>query len=139
MFLDTAAPGSHRTPPRRCSFVVTLSAAAIALAAPPTLAFAADLKDMIGKWRWKQFVIEVTECESHNVCAKIVEGPKNVGMQVFATNLVPKDGNFVGQIAHPETKEIYATRFQQDGPDVWRLDGCTAARVCLSGEFARVK
>jgi hypothetical protein len=139
MFLDTAPPGTDRTAPLRCRFVVTLSAAAIALAVLPTVAIAADLKDMIGTWRWKQFVIQVTECESHNVCAKVVEGPKNVGMQVFATNLVPKDGNLVGQIAHPESKEIYSTRFQQDGPDAWRLDGCTAARVCLSGEFARVK
>ena len=60
-------------------------------------------------------------------------------MQVFATNLTAKDGDLFGQVAHPETKEIYNTRFRQDGADRWQLDGCTTARVCLSGEFARVK
>jgi uncharacterized protein (DUF2147 family) len=102
-------------------------------------AFASEPKDMIGKWHWKQFMIEVSECPGGNICAKIVEGPKNVGMQVFATNLTAKDGDLFGQVAHPETKEIYNTRFRQDGADKWQLDGCTAARVCLSGEFARVK
>lgn len=102
-------------------------------------ACAADLKDMVGKWRWKEFTIEVTECQNGNICAKVVDGPKNIGMQLFAANLAVKDGNLFGQITHPETKEVYNTRFQQNGPDIWRLDGCTAARVCLSGEFARVK
>jgi hypothetical protein len=102
-------------------------------------ASAVDVKDMIGKWRWQQFTIEVAECQNDSVCAKVVAGPKNVGMQLFATDLVAKDGNLVGQITHPETKEVYNTRFQPEGPDKWRLDGCTATRVCLSGEFVRVK
>ena len=102
-------------------------------------ALAAEPKDMIGKWRWQQFTIEVSACQTDNICAKVVGGPKNVGMELFASKLVPKDGNLIGQIVHPETKETYNTRFQQKGPDAWRLDGCTAARVCLGGEFARVK
>jgi hypothetical protein len=113
--------------------------AALFLAFSTVGAFATDPKDMLGKWRWKQFTIEVAECNNSNICAKIVDGPKNVGMQVFASNLVAKDGNLVGQIAHPETKDIYNTRFQQEDSDKWRLDGCTATRVCLSGEFLRVK
>jgi hypothetical protein len=100
---------------------------------------AANVRDMIGKWRWRQFTIEVAECRNDSVCATVAAGPKNVGMQVFATDLVAKDGDLVGQITHPDTKEVYNTRFQQEGPDKWRLDGCTAARVCLSGEFVRVK
>jgi hypothetical protein len=117
--------------------VTTLIALSIALASFE--ASAADLRDMVGKWRWKEFTIEVSECQNGNICAKVVDGPKNIGMQLFAANLVVKDGNLFGQITHPETKEVYNTRFQQNGPDSWRLDGCTAARVCLSGEFARVK
>jgi hypothetical protein len=109
------------------------------LAIMGSAAFAAEPKDMIGKWRWKDFTIEVTQCQNSGICAKIVDGPKNVGMQVFANDLTAKDGDLFGQITHPETKEIYTTRFQQDGPDKWRIDGCTAARVCLSGEFARAK
>jgi len=117
----------------------TLPAAVMLLTLCTFAAFASEPKDMIGKWRWKQFMIEVSECQGGNICAKIVEGPKNVGMQVFATNLTAKDGDLFGQVAHPETKEIYNTRFRQDGADKWQLDGCTAARVCLSGEFARIK
>ena len=122
----------------RCGLAI-LPAAAMLLTLCAFAAFASEPKDMIGKWRWKQFMIEVSECQGGNICAKIVEGPKNVGMQVFATNLAAKDGDLFGQVAHPETKEIYNTRFRRDGADRWQLDGCTAARVCLSGEFARVK
>jgi uncharacterized protein (DUF2147 family) len=123
---------------RRRRNSASLPATATLLMLCSSAAFASEPKDMIGKWRWKQFMIEVSECQS-NICAKIVEGPKNVGMQVFATNLTAKDGDLFGQVTHPETKEIYNTRFRQDGADRWQLDGCTTARVCLSGEFARVK
>lgn len=123
---------------RRYRLVVTTSVV-LSIALASFEARAADLKDLVGKWRWKEFTIEVAECQSGNICAKVVNGPKNIGMQLFAANLVVKDGNLYGQITHPETKEVYNTRFQQNGPDNWRLDGCTAAHVCLSGEFARVK
>ena len=39
---------------------------------------AADLKDMIGKWRWRQFMIEVSACQLDSICAKVTAGPKNV-------------------------------------------------------------
>lgn len=101
-------------------------------------ALAATLQDMVGKWRWQDFTIEVRECQGGSACAKIVAGPKNVGMDV-ASKLTAKNGEWVGQITHPETKDVYNTRFQQKDKDHWRLDGCTAAKVCLSGEFVRVK
>jgi hypothetical protein len=104
-----------------------------------TAASASDLKNMIGRWRWQQFTMEVTECQSDTLCAKIIDGSKNVGMEVFASKILAKDGDLFGQIFHPETKDMYNTRFRQKDPDTWRLDGCTAARVCLSGEFVRVK
>ena len=122
-----ALPG-YRTWQWAAAFVV-----ASALAAS-----AADLKGMVGKWRWQDFIVEVKECQAGGVCAKIVAGPKNVGMDVFASKLVAKDGQLFGLVAHPETKEVYNTRFQQRDKDRWRLDGCTAARVCLTGEFVRV-
>ena len=137
----TSTPGNKwpvdRSAHRHRLVVTTSIILSIALASFE--ARAADLKDMVGKWRWKDFTIEVAECQNGNICAKVVDGPKNTGMQLFAANLVVKDGNLYGQITHPETKELYNTRFQQNGPDNWRLDGCTAAHVCLSGEFARVK
>ena len=102
-------------------------------------ASAAVPKDMIGIWGWQQSTIEVTECQRDSICARVIAGPKNVGMEFFASKLVVKEGNLFGQIVDPETKEIYNTRFQRIGPDTWHLDGCTVARVCLSGEFVRVK
>jgi len=113
--------------------------AATLLVASTCAVAAADLKDMVGKWRWQDFTIEVRECQGDSVCAKVVAGPNNVGMDVFASKLVAKDGAWFGQIAHPGTKETYNTRFRQEGKDRWRLDGCTAAKVCLTGEFVRAK
>lgn len=113
--------------------------AAIFLVASCCAAAAADLKEIVGKWRWQDFTIEVKECQGDSVCAKIVAGPKNVGMDVFASKLVAKGGEWFGQITHPESKEAYNTRFQQQDKDRWRLDGCTAAKVCLTGEFVRAK
>jgi uncharacterized protein (DUF2147 family) len=106
---------------------------------PCLAASAADLKDMIGRWRWQAFTIEVSACQGDGVCAKVIAGPKNVGMDVFASKHSPKGGDWFGQVTHPESKQVYDTRFQQKSPDIWRLDGCTAAKVCLSGEFIRVK
>jgi uncharacterized protein (DUF2147 family) len=102
-------------------------------------ALAASLQDMVGKWRWQDFTIEVRPCQGDSVCAKIVAGPKNVGMDVFASKLTAKGNEWFGQVTHPENKQVYNTRFQQQDKDRWRLDGCTATKVCLSGEFVRVK
>jgi uncharacterized protein (DUF2147 family) len=102
-------------------------------------ASAASLQDMFGRWRWKDYTIEVRACERDSACAKVVAGPKNVGMEMFASKLVAKDGEWYGQVTHPETKETYKARFQLEDRDRWRLDGCTAANVCLSGELVRVK
>ena len=119
---------------QRAQFLLIL----VALAASGS-ASAASLQDMLGKWRWQDFTIEVRACEGDSACAKVIAGPKNVGMDLFASKLMTKDGDWYGQITHPETKETYNTRFQQRDTDRWHLDGCTAARVCLSGEFVRVK
>jgi uncharacterized protein (DUF2147 family) len=117
----------------------TYRSVTILLVASSFTASAADLKDMVGKWRWQNFTIEVKECQGDSVCAKVIAGSKNVGMDVFASKLVAKNGEWFGQVTHPETKESYNTRFQQKDKDRWQLDGCTAARVCLTGEFVRAR
>jgi hypothetical protein len=113
--------------------------AAMPLCAAVGTAAAADLKDMLGKWRWQDFTIEVVECKAGDICAKVIAGPKNVGLDVLASKLTANGDDWVGQIAHPETKEVYNTRFQRQDKDRWRLDGCTASRVCLTGELVRVR
>jgi hypothetical protein len=112
---------------------------AILLAGQALAALAADMKEMIGSWRWQNFTIQVRECKGDSVCAKVVAGPKNVGLEIFASRPTAKGGELFAQITHPESKETYNTRFQQKDKDRWQLDGCTNARVCLSGEFIRVK
>jgi uncharacterized protein (DUF2147 family) len=102
-------------------------------------ASAAEIKDMLGKWAWQKFTIEVTECASKRLCAKVIAGPKNVGMEIFASDLTSKDGVWFGQIVSPETGATYNTRMRFTDAKTWRLDGCTASRICLSGEFVRTE
>jgi uncharacterized protein (DUF2147 family) len=104
-----------------------------------SVALAAGPAEMTGTWKWQGYTIEVSQCRMGRFCAKVVAGPKNVGMDVFASKLEAKGGEWFGQITHPETRQVYNTRFQQKDKDHWRLDGCTAAKVCLSGEFVRAK
>jgi uncharacterized protein (DUF2147 family) len=121
---------------RSTRICLVTAGAALAVAAA---AAAADLKDMVGRWRWQNFTIEVSACKGDSICAKVTAGPKNVGLDLFASKLTSKNGDWFAQVTHPETREIYNTRFQQKDKDRWQLDGCTAARVCLTGEFVRVK
>jgi uncharacterized protein (DUF2147 family) len=100
-------------------------------------ASAAEIEDMLGKWEWQKFTIEVTECPSKRLCAKVIAGPKNVGMEIFASDLTSMDGVWFGQIVSPETGTTYNTRMQFTDAKTWRLDGCTASKICLSGEFVR--
>lgn len=101
------------------------------------VAGAAELKDMLGRWTWAAYKIEVSECAGDRVCAKVIAGPKNVGIEIFASELASKDGAWFGQIVNPETGATYNTRMQFTAARTWRLDGCTTARVCLSGELVR--
>lgn len=123
---------------RSTSTCLATAVAALAVAVAVAAA-AADLKDMVGRWRWQGFTIEVSPCKGDSICAKVTAGPKNVGLDLFASKLVSKNGDWFGQITHPDTREIYDTRFRQKDKDRWQLDGCTAGRVCLTGEFVRVK
>jgi uncharacterized protein (DUF2147 family) len=100
-------------------------------------AFAADIQDMLGRWTWQRFTIEVAECAKGKMCAKVVAGPKNIGLEIFASELTHKEDAWFGDVVDPETGGTYRTRMQFTGSGTWRLDGCTASRVCLSGEFVR--
>lgn len=101
------------------------------------LASGASIPDMVGRWTWQRFTIEVRECAGNKICAKVVAGPKNVGMEIFASELTNKDGAWFGDVVNPETGATYRTRIKLTGSGTWRLDGCSASGVCLSGEFVR--
>jgi uncharacterized protein (DUF2147 family) len=106
-------------------------------------ASAAELKDMLGKWKWTDYTIEVKECTSNpsgaGYCATVLEGPKNKGMEMIRSKLEKKGEDFNGKIAHPATTEIYTTKLTFKAPDTWSLDGCTDKGVCAKGDFVRVK
>lgn len=95
-------------------------------------------EDMVGTWKWETFTIRVDKCDATGVCAKVVSGPKNVGMQMIQSKLKEADGNFVGKIAHPQTGDTYNSKISMTSNDVWHIDGCTAQNVCASADFKRV-
>jgi uncharacterized protein (DUF2147 family) len=106
---------------------------------PITSASGAERSDMLGKWIWQEFTIEVSECAAKGVCAKVIAGPKNFGLKIFASELIQRDGDWFGQIVNPENGATYNTRMRFTSLKTWRLDGCTTSKVCLSGEFVGAK
>ena len=104
---------------------------------------AAEMKEMLGKWQWTDYTVEVKECTTNpsaaGLCATVIAGPKNVGMEMIRSKLEKRSEDFVGQIAHPATSEIYNTKMTLKDPDTWGMDGCTAGNVCATGDFKRVK
>ena len=110
--------------------ILALSCAAARAAAP---------KDLIGTWRLKDFTIQIRDCQPHRLCAKVVAGPHNVGMEVFASRLEVRGDDVLGEVADPETKALYHARLRKVDADRWHLDGCTAGGVCLSAELLRIK
>jgi uncharacterized protein (DUF2147 family) len=110
--------------------------AALALA---TTASAAELKDLVGKWKWQEFTVEGSECPATGACWKVIAGPKSIGLEMFRSKPEKRGEFFVGQVVHPATGDVYNTRIRMKDADTWSLDGCTAANVCAQGDFVRVK
>jgi uncharacterized protein (DUF2147 family) len=133
---STAIRGTYLRSVSGAATLLLLATVYVAMCGP---GFAADLKEMVGTWRWRDFTLDVKQCQQDSVCAKVVGGPKNVGLDVFTSKLIAKGADWFGQIADPATKATYNTRFHQVDKDRWRLDGCTSANVCLSGEFVRAR
>ncbi|MFV2059880.1 MAG: DUF2147 domain-containing protein [Gammaproteobacteria bacterium] len=119
--------------------IIFASLALIAFSTSNLAIAGGDITMMVGKWKWEKFVISVEKCPTTEVCAKVVSGPKNVGMQIIKTKLKPMDGNFVGKVAHPQTGDTYNSKLTMVNADTWKLDGCTDANVCASGSFTRIK
>jgi len=108
-----------------------------------TASAAAEIKDMVGTWKWTDYTVEVKECTtnpaSSGLCATVLDGPKNKGMEMIRSKLEKAGDAFTGQIAHPATGEIYTTKMTLKGADTWAMDGCTDKGVCAKGDFSRVK
>ncbi len=98
----------------------------------------ADLAgDMVGTWEWEGYVIEATTCDATIVCAEVIEGSQNVGMQMLKTTPIEDNGDWKAEVFHPATGELYFTKLTYNGSDAWTLAGCTKAGVCAEGVFTR--
>jgi len=104
-----------------------------------TSAWALDTKKMLGKWKWQDFVVEVTEGGEYGISAKVVSGPKNVGMEMIQSKLEEKDGYIVGRIKHPGNGKVYNTKMSMPDDKSWKLDGCTDDGACATGKFIKVE
>jgi uncharacterized protein (DUF2147 family) len=111
----------------------------LALAGWAACAAAVDFDAMVGKWSWEGFVIKVTKSGPHGISAKVVEGPKNVGMEMIRSKPELRADFFIAQVKNPANGKVYHTKISQKGADSWRLDGCTAGGACATGVFKRVE
>ena len=102
-------------------------------------ALAADIDDMIGKWKWQDFVVECAKGGDFGISCKVASGPKNVGMEMIQSAMKKDGDHFVGKVKHPVNEQVYNTKITMADKDTWRLDGCTADGACASGTFVRVK
>ena len=103
------------------------------------MASAQDMSQMLGKWQWQNFVIELTQGGDFGMSAKVVSGPANVGMEMMQSKMSMQGGNMVARIKHPANGQTYNAKMTFDGADSWKMDGCTDAGACASGVFTRVK
>ena len=99
----------------------------------------ASLSTMVGNWKWEGFVIEVSKCKATEICAKVLSGPKNVGLQMIKGPLKAVNNSYLGKVAHPQTGDTYSSKLTMADIDTWHIDGCTSANVCASGDFTRIK
>lgn len=113
--------------------------ALVALSAANNAVAKNDIYSMLGTWKWEDFTIKVDKCDKTEVCATVMSGPKNVGLQMIKTKLSASGESFVGKIAHPQTGDTYNSKLSMASTDTWHIDGCTDNNVCASGDFSRIK
>ncbi len=113
-----------------------ISVAVLGLAAS---ANAAGMADMAGKWKWTDYTIECKAGGANGMSCIVADGPKNKGMEMVLSPLTAQGDSFVGDIKHPATGDTYKSKMKLKDADNWLMDGCTAAGVCASGTFTRVK
>ena len=102
------------------------------------------MQPMLGKWGWQGFVIENKACDTNpaktGMCATVISGPKNVGLEMIRSPMMPKDGKFVGKVAHPATGLIYNAQMGMSADmNTWTMKGCTDSGACAEGAFTRMQ
>jgi uncharacterized protein (DUF2147 family) len=119
--------------------ILRAGAISVAVLGLATAASAAGVADMVGKWKWTDYTIECKAGGANGMSCTVTDGPKNKGMEMVQSPLAPQGDAFVGDIKHPATGDLYKAKMKLKDADNWSMDGCTAAGVCASGVFTRVK
>ncbi len=119
--------------------ILAITMGIVSAGAIAATALAASMDDMVGKWKWQDFVVECVKGGEHGISCKVASGPKNVGMEMIMSPLKKENDHFVGKVKHPVNEQVYNTKISMADKDSWRLDGCTDDGACASGTFVRVK
>lgn len=117
-----------------------LGLAALAITTTTALAGDPDMAKMVGKWKWEDVTVEVSECDATGLCAKVVSGDSKCGGTMIKSKMVkdsPTQGH--GDVCHPKTGETYKTVLKMDGADKVVMTGTSASGATASGTFTRVK
>jgi len=110
----------------------------VALLGVTAAASAAGLADMVGTWKWTDYTVECKAGGANGMSCLVIDGPKNKGLEMVQSPLTAQGDAFVGDIKHPASGDLYKAKMTfKDG--TWTMDGCTAAGVCASGVFTKVK
>ena len=113
------------------------------VAMQPGIALAGERQDLLGKWQWRGYTIEVKECNTNpsntGLCILVIAGAKYLGMEMLRSKFEKHGNDIYAKLADPETNKIYSTRFKQNNQNSWTLSGCTEDGTCVSGKFVRVK
>lgn len=114
--------------------------AALAISSTTAMAGDPDMAKMVGKWKWEDIVVEVSECDATGLCAKVVTGDSKCGGTMIKGKMVkdsPTAGH--GDVCHPKTGTTYKTTLTMDGPDKVNMVGTDASGATAQGSFTRVK
>jgi uncharacterized protein (DUF2147 family) len=93
---------------------------------------AADIGDMVGKWKWTDYTIGCKAGSANGISCIVIDGPKNKGMEMVQSKPEPKDGAFTVEVKHPATGYPYKATMVLKDADNWEMDGCV-------GVFTRIK
>lgn len=112
---------------------------AVLMPATSTWAARGGMEAMMGKWIWNGFVVEVSPCKNTGICAKVISGPKNVGMQMIQSPPIPKGRGMYGKVKHPLTGDIYNVKMSFSPTGDWQMDGCPEKESCDASKFLNKK
>ena len=102
---------------------------------PSANAARGGMEAMMGRWIWNGFVVEVSPCKATGICAKVISGPKNIGMQMIQSPPIPKGREMYGKVKHPLSGEVYNVKMSFSPTGDWQMDGCPEKENCPASKF----